>query len=516
MDRTNPSESYRDIPDRYYFNQARRAIQESITHSNYEELQEAQGLIDLNLLGETIDRARTIPQTQFSVEWNNQPELRDQTWRYATTMFEREFESQGFAGDDVKGALVSLGIAAQRFARVVDIIKVQRLGLDAPTYFTNILVSEVIGSMGRSYISHNQHRLDPFMTDFSNRFAEEAFRKTGMTNGIESWSWAKIYTLAESYSQSLFIREVLADLPEVSDEEAKELNRINDAFGEASNRLVTYTPKPAVGELDDCNTQIVFIDKDVSSHTVITEDSSVQYTLIKVFKGIDLSSSSAELMYTRPHKNIGGVVKRIVIKGHETGILDADLVLYKNRHLTLTGGLLSQFAKSIGMENQEVLLNSMILSQNFDLIVPVYVVDLANEEAEATQRNLTGVPITDKMRRLVLARTRVLQEFGKDIEKAIQNEEDADFAAQSRPGVAKHKVVGFMRRLPYGYKASPEARSNCLEETGSEIPDGWTYVKKHARGSVEVEDRGHKIVKVKERAGKVILGRSDPRQKRKK
>jgi len=58
---------------------------------------------------------------------------------------------------------------------------------------------------------------------------------------------------------------------------------------------------------------------------------------------------------------------------------------------------------------------------------------------------------------------------------------------------ALHFVMGHLRRLPPGYRASPEARS-LAEEHGVILPPGFTHVRPHFRGGKEGPEAGTRAV----------------------
>ena len=69
---------------------------------------------------------------------------------------------------------------------------------------------------------------------------------------------------------------------------------------------------------------------------------------------------------------------------------------------------------------------------------------------------------------------------------------------RSRTVTAIHEVDSFVRKLPKGHKASPEARRNAAREDIILAPAGQTFVEGHTRGTEETEQgrRGRKIIQI--------------------
>jgi hypothetical protein len=218
--------------------------------------------------------------------------------------------------------------------------------------------------------------------------------------------------------------------------------------------------------------------------------------------------------------NVGYIpLKELLGEDDTTARLTTLCLLQDGRVANSSGIRLDTIAKSLGCEDAYEQLRSELLNIFFDLTVPVYVHDLANpSEAEpvsgdAPDKNIQPREQAGKLRRLVLARTRVLRELGDGIIEEMEKEleQGKQFSSSPTPR-AKHIVIGFRRPLPAGYKAGEEARQLCREELGEELPEyGETYVKTHERGSIEVEDKGHKAVY---QSGKVKDSQKTPKRKK--
>lgn len=89
-------------------------------------------------------------------------------------------------------------------------------------------------------------------------------------------------------------------------------------------------------------------------------------------------------------------------------------------------------------------------------------------------------------RSLVLPRQRILREPG--LLEALEREivEGLELTNRlSQPQSDPREIIGFLRRLPKGHKASPSARELAWKEQTLQIPDGYTYVKTQGDGPVE-------------------------------
>ena len=115
-------------------------------------------------------------------------------------------------------------------------------------------------------------------------------------------------------------------------------------------------------------------------------------------------------------------------------------------------------------------------------------------ETEIPQEQESEPRKHNKFRRLVLARQIVLDTLGTEIVEIHEKEKLAyKKETNARVNLAKHKVVGHIRKLPGNYKASAAARLQCMEDLGIELADsGETYVREHERGNADNNSNGHK------------------------
>jgi hypothetical protein len=151
-------------------------------------------------------------------------------------------------------------------------------------------------------------------------------------------------------------------------------------------------------------------------------------------------------------------------------------------------------------------LRSELISMYYDSVVPVYITEQVAEEVQDSPKKLLGrIAIGHKkapdMRRLVLARTRILMENLGDVEAELAEVE----SETSKKPMTKHEVTQHIRTLPSNFRAGPRAREMCREDLGIELAEyGETYVRKHIRGEIETKTKGYKASFA---AGKIAIKR---------
>lgn len=507
MDRVRNYETAGEVPDRFYLNEMKREISYLSAEGNLmaSDLQQAATIVDLDLLGIVIQQGDSAAPQDFRSIMGTNHDLTKQLWQYMSQAFTDTAYRRGYEDEaDLRASTVSLSSACIQLARLVDTVKVDKLGMDAKTAFTNTYVTTIATGAASGLITNNLDKVNDGTLTFASKLSEEAFSKTAMERERKSWAWAKTHVVAESLVDYLSLYNILVSLPELSTGDIEMLRRQNTELSEASESLVTYTPKPAIGTLEGTSIETLFVDQDVHEHTMISSVHRSRTTPVKLFPKGTLTSSNVKLTYKSVYKGPGGKATRIEVEGVNGIVPHSEVVIYNNRELTIRGAHLMDFADKTGTEGQATLLTSMILGQKFDLTVPSYIVDLANEEAETIEADSTAEPQADKLRRLLIARTRVLKTLGSDIDAEMQKDEaESEF---NHRDIIKHGVVGHIRRLPVGYSPSQSARDLCLEELGVLLPEGHTYVKKHTRGNLELNDRGHKMFRNPSSAGKLALG----------
>lgn len=94
---------------------------------------------------------------------------------------------------------------------------------------------------------------------------------------------------------------------------------------------------------------------------------------------------------------------------------------------SMLGANLKAISKSLGLEAAYESVRAEVLSIFFDLVTPVYVAELAEQESKMLNVHESTSETTEgKMRRLVLARRKVLELLGPEVQKAIDTERAAE------------------------------------------------------------------------------------------
>jgi hypothetical protein len=180
-------------------------------------------------------------------------------------------------------------------------------------------------------------------------------------------------------------------------------------------------------------------------------------------------------------------------KGEGADTPDIGFQLSNDGHLLgLRGISLKTYAEQIGKSDQYELLRGEILAIYSDLVLPAYLVHEATElENEVLPAGIGKSRAVDIIRKLVLARTRLVQNDPERVKREMKKE--------SRKKPDEHSVIGFIRDLPKGYRASYEAREACRKYLGRDLaPEGETYVIEHKRGGSRDgagEYTGHRAIR---------------------
>ena len=112
------------------------------------------------------------------------------------------------------------------------------------------------------------------------------------------------------------------------------------------------------------------------------------------------------------------------------------------------------------------------------MVIPAYMINESDEIAQAEQAATNeGKARTRNFMRLVLSRKRLIN-ANPDIDKLIEQEEK-----DKTKYMRRHGVIGFIRNLPSGQRASQQQRDLCMRDQGKELAEtGETYVRGHNRG----------------------------------
>jgi len=151
-------------------------------------------------------------------------------------------------------------------------------------------------------------------------------------------------------------------------------------------------------------------------------------------------------------------------------------------------------------EYEYELLRMASILRLWDLVVPLEISNKAPRlPSTTTFREKIATLIQPKKQlfdpRLIVPRVRLLETPGIANALELEMEIGIDTAEKrARAEMRKHDVIGHVRKLHQGYKASVDARMRAAEE-GITLHDGETYVVTHKRGKAPGDDRIHKAVK---------------------
>lgn len=298
----------------------------------------------------------------------------------------------------------------------------------------------------------------------------------------------------------------------LSGEETDQLRNQNNTLWTELRALQKYGIKPAIAPaISDSNIKNWLV-QDIESAYGLSKHSDFVNQQVKdtfaVFRGsnVAFNSSTPEINSIRKVNNsvkLEAVRTEELFGENQTNFELNTVHLLKDGQLGLDAGLsLRKVAEELDALDAYEQLRSEILTIAYDLLTPVYIHDLTDDTSttlsEMNNPNSARPEFVNKLRSLVLSRTRVLKELGEDIEFEMKKEIATDQEnTTNRSNIAEHEVVNFIRKLPTGYKASQEARKQCMEDLGIELAEtGETYVRKHTRGGriSEEKPKGHKAV----------------------
>ena len=143
MDKNPYPEVDRIAPDRFYFNEMKREIADIVGFNQFSEYEKAKSIVDVDALTLAIAQADLVNPSKYAGIINAHEELTGQLWNYMTTCFDETAQRRESDTKDFRSAIVCLASACIRVARFVDMVKVNTLGLDAGTGFTNAYTSSI-------------------------------------------------------------------------------------------------------------------------------------------------------------------------------------------------------------------------------------------------------------------------------------------------------------------------------------------------------------------------------------
>lgn len=178
--------------------------------------------------------------------------------------------------------------------------------------------------------------------------------------------------------------------------------------------------------------------------------------------------------------------------------------LYLDGRVTLEVGwgmipLQGVFAEA-GVGELYELFHLLQLLRVYDLVVPVELAESRRVPAWPVRRRRQSIDpesTEPTWRQLVVPRIRMLRDL-EGLASGIEREiaEDLAFTRQYGGGIRESREIqGFLRRIRAGRQATDRARQFAWEERGWEIPEGYTYVKKHDWGTGPNRTAGHEAVR---------------------
>lgn len=396
------------------------------------------------------------------------------------------------------------------YGRALDAVKVNTIGSNTPTTSVNSLMGVFFGeTMWRA------EGMEEADVEDTRRLAAAAAR---LEDPHYHWYVPKLLHIVQGAESRKDVQEFL---PTVKSQEGQvsveELAIASDELNDSLSRLQRYGLKPCVAPaLPQSKTKewLVLNFKDDNAPNYIAPYHPAS-RMVAQFYGSSKSIQSTEIEYVgyRSAFEDGSTIKldAKVHPGLKREFRICDIALGSDGQLYYSSGQrwLDYLDPSLRMQYEQ--LRSEILSIYFDAVVPVYITEQVNQEASITPKRglgkiAIGLKKSPDLRRLVLARNRILNENIEEVEEELKHP-DTDLVNVEKRTLAKHEVVWHIRRLPNNFKASPEARVLCLKETGIELAEyGETYVKEHTRGSIDRKTKGHKVTFA---AGKIasIMGR---------
>jgi hypothetical protein len=391
---------------------------------------------------------------------------------------------------------------------IIDSIKKKTIGTHTSTGNSNILIARMLDITALSaVIKHGQLlSADKTIHDSVQIIAPSLMndeRQSVAWKGVKiGYFWGKV----SNYQGLEAIGSSLRRGPE-SIEEAELLGRDNDALFSATEVMLQYGVKPAIAPSRIVSKNIrewLVQSRQAIESLYITEtgvnsqheasrrrhDQPWIATFISTDQRFKTSKLDRVEIPSPIHSNlhVAGIDTGTLIEIVDTDKNSADTVIKLGRdgHLYSNDSIPLIYALPTSLYE---VLRADILSIYADLVVPIYVVDLYEQE----RKSLHPAASSHKdegygLRNLVLSRQRVLHELSADIICQLEDE-----SVKAERSMAEHDVIGHVRRLPSTYRASQEAREFCRADLGYELADfGETYVRDHKRGNKIVETLGHR------------------------
>ncbi len=306
-----------------------------------------------------------------------------------------------------------------------------------------------------------------------------------------------------NYATSLFaikgIQYTLRDVPAHTRKERKglgELESENNGLFWSVRNLQKYGIKSSYVKdgtqlpIEDWH---IFDWQDTARHQLLEDPDdfvSARRLSLARFDGFTSSLMNAphnyQKLYINNQEQIALDYSGIVQGKPDQGSPDIRFDLYEDGHLYgIDSVSISWFASELGYDVQYELIRARAISLFADMVIPAHLIDESSDIVEAESRiKNTEKAKTSNFLDLILARKRLIQ-LNPDIEEVADKE-----ARDTTKTLRRHGVVGFIRKLPRGHRASQLQRELCRRDQGIELADnGETYVRGHVRGG----DKSHEV-----------------------
>ena len=326
---------------------------------------------------------------------------------------------------------------------------------------------------------------------------DSADRITGLLEQRLSRSNLLIKLWRHSFMELKSLQHTLQQIPGNPRQEARfteALSQENDGLFQAVRQLQKYGIKSAY-VADHTPLPIadwhVFDRRDLADGQIDSNERAFGDThALAVFRsfGLPLSNEPREVKMTGDAQVGDATIESryIMLEGEpELAKQGVEFILGKDGHLsTLKEVSFAWFTDELGLGWEYEALRAQVLSIYADMVLPSYIVDNSKEiEAAGRQMSQKKRARSSDFMNLLLARQRVIKQH-PDLADLIRRENTRQSGM-----VRRHGVVGFIRRLPKGQRASRQQRELCLREQGILLPlTGETYVREHLRGGEKPAD----------------------------
>jgi hypothetical protein len=397
-------------------------------------------------------------------------------------------------------------LTAAATASSIDYIKRKSMGADSSTKISNVIIAMTLDKLAQEMVQKhhqvlsNNKNLD-MNTDWLMRILLNDQQQYIAWKGIKLsifWSGAGDY---------LGMANVLNGMQSAPEDSPETMKVENDALFNSTSVLQKYGVKSAIApsRMGNRNVKEWLIEStrdarlareqlNQSSGTSRPSPYEQMRQSIATFRSTDQSFTTSKLRHnfvgSEAHPTVHG---EIVDMTDLIAPVDADKQMPDAGIKLGTDGelysVLGSSIKALLYPRDYETLRAEILCLYTDLVVPVYVTELFDVEAQGD--SIGASPSTaGRMRCLVLARERVLRLLGDDIITQLDNEQ-----TKAQREMAEHDVIGHVRHLPSTYRASQAARELCQKDIGVVLAEyGETYVQDHRRGTVKTEETGHKVI----------------------